>query len=81
MKSAPDPNSTTAREAFIEAYVRRARSVGFEIKATEDGCIYAHDPEDDFGPLKMFAAPCDCGCTEGWGMFEKEELRERNTDV
>ena len=65
-------DSPTTREAFIEAYVRRARSVGFKIEATDDGCFYAHDPDDDFGPLRMFAAPCDCGCGD-WGMFEKEQ--------
>lgn len=63
----------TTKADFIAGYVRRARSVGFEIEATEDGCVYAHDPEDDFGPVRMFAAPCDCGCADGWAMFEVDD--------
>ena len=61
---------TITKAVFIERYINRARAMGFEIEATEDGCIYAHDPEDDFGPMKMVAAPCYCGCEDGWGMYE-----------
>lgn len=71
------PQDKTTKADFITAYVRRAKLVGFDIEATEDGCIYARDEEDDFGPVQFWAAPCDCGCAEGWGMFEHNWSKER----
>jgi hypothetical protein len=57
---------------FISTYVERVKALGFDVKATRAGCIYGQNPE--FGHyyerLRLFAAPCDCGCAEGWGMVE-----------
>jgi hypothetical protein len=64
-------NKKITRDAFIERYVRRAKAFGFDIEATKDGCVYAADGEEP--ELRMFAAPCDCGCLEGWGMFDAED--------
>lgn len=58
---------TMTRDNFIEGYVRRSKAVGFDIKATKDGCVIAAD--DGEPELRMFAAPCDCGCLDGWNMF------------
>lgn len=62
--------SETTREAFIEAYVRRACAVGLSVVATGDGCSYLPDEEMP-GGLRMIAVPCACeGHTEGWHMEE-----------
>lgn len=50
---------SSTREEFIAFYVARARAVGFDIEATEDGCIYA--PDEDNPEIRMIAEPCDCG--------------------
>ncbi len=59
------------RDEFIAAYVKRARAAGFQIDSTGDGCVYHEDQPDDGDPrCVMVARPCDCGCVEGWGMFD-----------
>lgn len=60
----------TTRETFIASYVERACSIGFQVEATDEGCVYLPD-EDIPGGLRMIAVPCSCdGHDEGWHMEE-----------